>query len=374
MTTMQRKTQFALAAAAGVAVGLVAWAFAPRPLEVEAAKAAVAPFERSLEEDGRTRVVERYTVSAPLAGRLARITLREGDAVAAGDTLATITPALAPLLESADEGAAGVPALWLRCQHRLDHPEEALATFKRLEATRPLNAEAQGVASLLFLDEGEFADARRLSEAALRQRPDQLEALATRGTVFLADQDAAAALEWFGRALRVNPEDGRCWAGLAAARMLAMDFQGAREAFASAVQRIPGHQGTWIGYGWCLLLARDFLGAKAAFERAVEVDRNIAEAHGGLAVALARLGEVDAAKTEIEVANRLDKANLSSHYAQAVLSGLADDPERFKQFAARVLKGRPGIEGIAGGASLAELVMGRPGRSRPPARTPNPKA
>ncbi|MBL8325278.1 MAG: HlyD family efflux transporter periplasmic adaptor subunit [Rubrivivax sp.] len=96
---MQRRTLLWTAAAAAAAIALLAWAFAPRPIEVEAARAAVGRFELTVDEDGRTRLPDRYVVSAPLAGRLARITLREGDAVAAGDLLATLTPALAPMLD-----------------------------------------------------------------------------------------------------------------------------------------------------------------------------------------------------------------------------------------------------------------------------------
>lgn len=96
---MQKKTWIAGGAAALGLAALLAWAFAPRPLEVEVAQAATGRFERSIEEDGKTRVVDRYLVSAPLAGRLARIALREGDAVKEGELLATLTPQLAPMLD-----------------------------------------------------------------------------------------------------------------------------------------------------------------------------------------------------------------------------------------------------------------------------------
>ena len=76
-----------------VALGLLAWAFAPRPLPVEIATATTGRFEASIDEEARTRVRDRYVVSAPLSGRLARIALREGDAVATGDVVATLTPA-----------------------------------------------------------------------------------------------------------------------------------------------------------------------------------------------------------------------------------------------------------------------------------------
>ena len=43
---------------------------------MEIAVAVVAPFEETVDEDGKTRLVDRYVVSAPLAGRLARIDVR----------------------------------------------------------------------------------------------------------------------------------------------------------------------------------------------------------------------------------------------------------------------------------------------------------
>jgi HlyD family secretion protein len=85
-------------AALGVAV-LLAWAFAPRPIEVEVATATKGHFETTIDEDGKTRLRDRYVVSAPLAGLLTRIALREGDAVTAGAVVATLTPVLSPMLD-----------------------------------------------------------------------------------------------------------------------------------------------------------------------------------------------------------------------------------------------------------------------------------
>ena len=90
----------ALVAGAGVAaVAALGWAFAPRPVEVEAAAVSRGHFESSVEEDGKTRLRDRYLVSAPLAGLLDRIALREGDAVQADVVVATLTPVLSPMLD-----------------------------------------------------------------------------------------------------------------------------------------------------------------------------------------------------------------------------------------------------------------------------------
>ncbi|MEJ8827018.1 HlyD family efflux transporter periplasmic adaptor subunit [Variovorax humicola] len=96
---MKRNTLVIMVGAGAVLAGLLAWAFAPRPIAVEVATAAVGPYEQSIVEDARTRLRDRYVVTAPLAGRLARIILREGDAVAADDTVATLTPILPPMLD-----------------------------------------------------------------------------------------------------------------------------------------------------------------------------------------------------------------------------------------------------------------------------------
>jgi HlyD family secretion protein len=67
----------------------------------------------TVDEDGKTRVQERFVVSAPLSGQLARIDLEAGDAVEAGKTLlATIAPVDPSLLDerTRSEAAARVRA------------------------------------------------------------------------------------------------------------------------------------------------------------------------------------------------------------------------------------------------------------------------
>ena len=96
---MRRRTLFTTAAAAIAAFAVLAWAFAPRPVAVETAAATLGPFRTTIDEDGRTRLRDRYVVSAPLAGRVSRIVLRPGDPVRADQPVASIAPALAPLLD-----------------------------------------------------------------------------------------------------------------------------------------------------------------------------------------------------------------------------------------------------------------------------------
>jgi HlyD family secretion protein len=96
---MKTRTWVYAACGGAAAAAVLAWAFAPRPVEVELATVTRGHFETSIDEDGKTRLRDRYVVSAPLAGQLSRISLREGDNVEADAVVATLTPALSPMLD-----------------------------------------------------------------------------------------------------------------------------------------------------------------------------------------------------------------------------------------------------------------------------------
>ena len=75
----------------GLAVVLAAiyW-LRPDPLPVEVGLVSDGPLQVTVDEDGRTRAVNRYVVTAPVSGRLERMTLREGQNIRAGDVVARI--------------------------------------------------------------------------------------------------------------------------------------------------------------------------------------------------------------------------------------------------------------------------------------------
>ncbi|MDT3708316.1 MAG: HlyD family efflux transporter periplasmic adaptor subunit [Thiobacillus sp.] len=93
-----RATFGMLATAAVVAAGL-AIGFMPRAVPVDVAVVKRGPLAVTVEEEGKTRVTERYQVSAPVAGYLRRIGLEAGDAVKAGQVLAVVEPARAVALD-----------------------------------------------------------------------------------------------------------------------------------------------------------------------------------------------------------------------------------------------------------------------------------
>src|SRR6476661_3387524 len=84
----------------GVVLMLVLFALRPQPVPVDTARVVRGKFEYSVEEDGKTRVRERFTVSAPLEGRLERIRLKAGDPVEQDMVLAVIHPKEPVLLDA----------------------------------------------------------------------------------------------------------------------------------------------------------------------------------------------------------------------------------------------------------------------------------
>lgn len=69
-----------------------AYALRPDVIEVETALVDRAPMRVTIDEDGRTRVRNRFVIAAPVAGRLERLTLREGDEITVGQVVARIAP------------------------------------------------------------------------------------------------------------------------------------------------------------------------------------------------------------------------------------------------------------------------------------------
>lgn len=94
-------------------LALLVWAFMPTPAKVEIATVTQGRFERTVQEDGKTRVRDRYLVSTPLTGRVARIQLKQGDTVERAATVATLWPVIPAMLDerSRAEQMARVGAL-----------------------------------------------------------------------------------------------------------------------------------------------------------------------------------------------------------------------------------------------------------------------
>jgi tetratricopeptide (TPR) repeat protein len=321
--------------------------------------------------------VERHPNDDVLAARLGNAMLaqrRFGEASALFDTLSARyadaalvygaayarycqglhAEALAKLQAFAD--GDGLPpqgvTLLVRLLHLNGDPEQALAVALRQRARCGEDTLLLAAASLAALDSNELEQAQALADAALAGPVRPTEALVTAGSLALARMDSAAADALLTEVVAARPEEGRAWSALGMASLLRRDLDAARKQLETALRFMPSHIGTWHSMGWCCLFAGDRAGARAAFEHALELDRNFGESHGGLAVVLAQAGEREEAERSIDRALGLDPQGLAARYAQMILGGQTEDPERFRQLARRLMQSRQG----AFGRSLSDLL------------------
>lgn len=148
-----------------VVAGLL-YGFLPRPVPVTVATIQKGPLAVTVEEEGKTRVMDRYVISAPMSGYARRIDLKVGDAVARGQVLAVLEPARSTALD---------PRSRAQAQARVNAAEAALAAAR--ESARAAGAEAD-------LARQELARTEKLGQASFlsRQAVDQVRSAVNRSS------------------------------------------------------------------------------------------------------------------------------------------------------------------------------------------------
>ncbi|MCW8927539.1 MAG: HlyD family secretion protein, partial [Gammaproteobacteria bacterium] len=88
-----------------VLAGII-YGFIPAPVAVDSALAVRDSLRVTVSEEGRTRVKDRFIVSAPVAGYLRRIGLQVGDRVSHGAVLASLEPVRSEVLDARSRALA----------------------------------------------------------------------------------------------------------------------------------------------------------------------------------------------------------------------------------------------------------------------------
>ena len=178
----------AIAVSTLVIIALLAWGFWPQAVMVEAVAATRAPLAVTIEEEGRTRVIDRYIVSAPVDGVACRVQLEVGDPVEQGQILLGITPLESQVLDprSRAQASARVSAAESALRAAREQAQAATAAKEfaaaELERLRPLIEE--GLVSREAFDRAETeaktsAAAKRSAEFNVEVAGYDLEAART---------------------------------------------------------------------------------------------------------------------------------------------------------------------------------------------------
>lgn len=216
---------FLVCLVAAVVVAVVA-AFQTQPVLVDTAVVSRGSLQVTIDEDGRTRIRDRYVVSAPLNGRLQRIILDPGDAVSKDESVVvTIEPLDPSLLDErtlaetrarASAAAASVKrsaSLAERAKATLAHAESELGRIHRLSDENAVSADQLEAAELVFRTAGRDYQAAVFSQEISAFERDLAQAALIRSSEEAGTKSSAEHLvinaPISGDVLRVFEENSR---------------------------------------------------------------------------------------------------------------------------------------------------------------------
>lgn len=184
LSARDRKRVVYAAAAAVVVILLWLW-LRPSPLDVEGEEITRGPLQVTIDEDGTTRVRERFVIAAPVSGRLQRVDLEEGDAVQAGMVIARLAPI--PL-----DAPGTVQA---RARLQAAEAQRDAAAARAQQATNTLEQTRRETARTRVLAEAgaESRERREIAETALRNAEREAAAALDAVSAASAEVDAARA-------------------------------------------------------------------------------------------------------------------------------------------------------------------------------------
>src|SRR6266849_781263 len=158
--------------------GLMIAGFWPKPAPVETASVVVGKLRATINEEGKTRIRQRYIISAPVAGQLRRIPFKAGAEVVAGQTvLAAIEPVSPALLDlrttaSAEARRDTAAANLQKARAAYTFAANELARFEKLFSNKTLSVQELEAAQLR---ESSAAKEQSAAESALRQAEAELQ-------------------------------------------------------------------------------------------------------------------------------------------------------------------------------------------------------
>ncbi|MEM8947427.1 MAG: HlyD family efflux transporter periplasmic adaptor subunit [Planctomycetota bacterium] len=195
----------------GGVLGAIVYGLIPAPVEVDLATIESGSIRVTVDQDGKTRIREKYVVSAPLAGRLLRIELEPGDEVQAGETvLASIEPRDPELLDARTiaQAEARVKAAEKSVQKMEPILEEVAASqeFAEAELKRVREAQAKSPLSVSASEMESKLLAYRTRTALLRTTRHNQEI-----AEFELDQAQAALIRSRPQSSEAASADGNGW-------------------------------------------------------------------------------------------------------------------------------------------------------------------
>ena len=217
---------------AGLALGVLVWFAWPAPLVVDIGIVSKGPIEVTIDDDGKTEVRHVYTVSAPIAGKVLRISQpagdegvsrHVGDQVTANETVVAVMQPTVPgfidfrTREEAEAAVAAADGAVKYAESEV-HRLEAAVTFYRAEFVRTQALARTQTVSVQALDKAKFdAESNEASLASAKAQVQVWQSVRASLAARLIDPSGAVSpsnpgcciqlrAPVAGRVLRINQE------------------------------------------------------------------------------------------------------------------------------------------------------------------------
>ena len=196
---------------------------------------------------------------------------------------------------------------------------EAVATYERVIAADPHNADALHLMGVAHLQVGRNKEALGLIERALSAHPAFPEAHNNRGNALKALGRSAEAADAYRAAIAANPRYAAAHHHLGIALFEARKFEAAEASYREALRLKPDYPDALSNLGTALRELGRLDEAVVCYEQALALQPDRAETLGGLGLALNRLDRVDAALASYDKALAHNPEHLDSHLSRSLL-------------------------------------------------------
>jgi lipoprotein NlpI len=164
-------------------------------------------------------------------------------------------------------------------------PDDAIAYSNRAQARK---------------DKGDLAGAIADCTKAIEIKPDYAHAYLNRGIARKTEGDLDGAIADYTKAVELKPDDAVPYLDRGLARKAKGDLGGAISDYTKATQASPKYERAYYARGCLHYDSRDFTDALVDFRKAVELNPTNDYAHFRVCISRARLGEEEAATTELQ--------------------------------------------------------------------------
>ena len=144
-----------------------------------------------------------------------------------------------------------------------------------------------------LIENNDYAEALRCSDAILASEPDNAEVLALKGGILLQMDRADDALQILDRAVKSDPKNVLAWIKRGDLFCEMDDFRKAEESYDNALKLETDNLEAWLSKGGCQLSTENYDQAIVSFNEVIEMDRTNVDAWLGIGDAFLGLDRED---------------------------------------------------------------------------------